>query len=123
MEAALALGDKSSADGFVSSVEAWRPGQVSPFMHAQTERFRARLSPDSSEADGRFKAAAGLFREIGTPFFLACTLLEHGERLVSGGRSNEAKPLLDEAREIFDRLEATPWLERLNRVAPDLART
>jgi hypothetical protein len=40
-------------------------------------------------------------------------LLEHGELLVGEGRDVEAEPLLDEAREIFTELRATPWLERV----------
>ena len=31
---------------------------------------------------------------------------------VAQGRADETEPLLDEAREIFERLGATPWLER-----------
>ena len=52
-------------------------------------------------------------------FWLAVTLLEHGEWLVGGqGRAGDAEPLLAEAHEIFDRLEARPWLERLDAVQP-----
>ena len=40
------------------------------------------------------------------------TWLEHGEWLGEQGRADEAEPLLAEAREIFERLGATPWLER-----------
>jgi hypothetical protein len=40
------------------------------------------------------------------------THLEHAEWLDGQGRSEEAEPLLAEARETFERLEATPWLER-----------
>ena len=123
VEAALALGDSEAAERFLSTVERWQPGQVAPFMRAQTERFRARLSLDGPEAAGGFKVAAGLFREIGTPFYLACTLLEHGEWLVANGRTEEAHPLLEDAREIFERLEAAPWLKRLEQTAPDPART
>jgi hypothetical protein len=63
----------------------------------------------------RFKAAAGLYREIGVPYFLAQTLTNHGEWLVEQGHPDEAGPLLTEAREIFDRLKARPWLERLDK--------
>ena len=101
------------------------PGAVSPFMRAQAERFRARLDAlrgSDDRVDQRFKTAAGLFREIGTPFYLACALLEHGEWLTANGRSDDARPLLDEAREIFERLRATPWLERVAKLEPDLAR-
>jgi hypothetical protein len=59
------------------------------------------------------RAAAGMFRELGMPFPLGATLLERGEWLVGQGRASEAGPLLTEARDIFDRLKAPPWLERL----------
>ena len=59
-------------------------------------------------------APTGLFREIAAPFYLAVTQLEHGEWLTGQGRADEAEPLLAEARETFERLEATPWLERLD---------
>ena len=48
---------------------------------------------------------------------MAVTELEHGEWLVGQGRGDEAEQLLAEAREIFERLEATPWIERANAVA------
>ena len=44
-------------------------------------------------------------------------LLEHGEWLAEGGTADEAEPLLAEAREIFERLGAAPWLERLDALA------
>jgi hypothetical protein len=34
------------------------------------------------------------------------------------GRPDEAEPLLAEARETFERLEARPWLERAAQLAP-----
>ncbi|HEY8724958.1 MAG TPA: hypothetical protein VIL92_14025, partial [Gaiellaceae bacterium] len=61
-------------------------------------RFRARLDGD----EAGYRAAAARFRELEIPFWLAVTLLEHGE-----------EPGLAEAREIFERLEATPWLDRV----------
>jgi hypothetical protein len=56
------------------------------------------------------------------PFDLAKILLEHAELLVATGRSGEARPMLDEAREIFERLEAAPFLERTGRLEPELAK-
>jgi hypothetical protein len=44
-------------------------------------------------------------------------LVEHGEWLAGRGRDDDAEPLLAEAREIFERLRATPWLERATRAA------
>ena len=68
-----------------------------------------------------FKTAAGSFREYGFPFWLAVTQLEHGEWLVAQGSTEEAESHLTEAREIFERLEVRPWLERLDAVAPTRA--
>jgi hypothetical protein len=51
------------------------------------------------------------------PFYLAATRLEYGERLLAQGRGDEARRLLDQARETFEQLGAKPWLERLERTA------
>ena len=51
------------------------------------------------------------------PFWLAVSLLEEAEWLVSLGRSGQARPLLDEAKAIFVSLRALPWLQRLERLA------
>jgi hypothetical protein len=44
------------------------------------------------------------------------TLGRHSVRacLVAQARRDEAEPLLAEAHEIFERLEAKPWLDRLD---------
>jgi hypothetical protein len=61
----------------------------------------------------RLSSAARLYREIETPFDLAQVELEHGEWLSEQSRAEEAEPLLAEAEEIFTRLRARPWLERV----------
>jgi len=63
----------------------------------------------------QFKAAVGLFREMAVPFWMAVALLEYAEWLTDRGREEAAAPLYAEAREVFERLEARPWLERLDR--------
>ena len=67
--------------------------------------FRARINGDAAGYTG----AEEIFRRLGVPFWLAVALLEHG-KLTSDGS------LLAEAREIFQRLEAAPWLDRVNEV-------
>ena len=120
MEAAFALGDIAKVRELLSVIDKLPAGDATSFQRAQRDRFGARLAGVQGEVEGvepGFKFAAGLFREIGTPFWLAETLLEHGEWLVEQARVEEAKPLLDDALEIFDRLKARPWLERLEKVA------
>jgi class 3 adenylate cyclase/tetratricopeptide (TPR) repeat protein len=114
LEAALALGNLDAADEILRTVERFRPGEQRPFLQAQASRFRAALADrrgDGGETDRGYKGATALFREIGFPFYLAVTLLEHAESLRRRG-DPEAEPLLAEAREIFEPLEARPWLER-----------
>ena len=104
IEAALALGERERAVQLLTTIEKLPPGLRPPYLEAQAHRFRARL--DGNEAG--YRAAAAHLRELGIPFWLAVTLLEHGE---------EAG--LAEAREIFERLGATPWLERVSAAASD----
>ena len=111
LEAAFALGESAKIEELLASIDAVPPGTRPPYLEAQAHRFRARLAQDG----GGYEAAAALFRELELPFYLAVTLLEQGESLVGQGQASEAEPLLAEATEIFERLAATPWLERARR--------
>ncbi len=116
VEAALALGDLDKAKELLAVVEAIPAGSSPQFLQAQSSRFRARVAArqgDADEAERRFKRAAGLFRELALLFYLGVTQLEHGEWLAQQVRATEAEPLLAESREIFERLGAKPWLERM----------
>jgi tetratricopeptide (TPR) repeat protein len=120
VDAAFDLDALDKVEQLVATVEALRPGEIAPFMRAQVSRFRARLAAARGEHDGverRFKSAESVFREFGLPFWLAATELEHAEWLAAQARADEAQPLLDEAREIFKRLQATPWVERVELVS------
>jgi tetratricopeptide (TPR) repeat protein len=116
IEAALALGDSRHAEELLASIEAVPPGLRSPYLGAQALRFRARLAASDDAALESFDAAARHFRELSIPFWLAVTQLELGERLIAAGRADDVDPLLAEAGEIFGRLEAAPWLERVTAV-------
>ena len=119
MEAALAGDDLATADEWLSRIEAMKPGEIPPYLRAQALRLRARMAEVEGQRESiepGFKAAAGLFREIGIPFWLAVTLLEHAEWLAREHRIDEVVPLAAEADTIFERLAATPWLERAGRV-------
>jgi class 3 adenylate cyclase/tetratricopeptide (TPR) repeat protein len=115
LESALLLGRLDTVEELVGRIDEIQPGKRPPFLWAQAARFRARVGAARGELDGveqGFKTAEAVFREHGLTFFLAITQLEHGEWLTGQGRADDAEPLLAEAREIFERLEATPWLER-----------
>ena len=118
---ALTLGDLGNVRELLSRLAALQPVARTRYLRAQEARFGARLAACTTESDAvepGFRLATETFRELGMPFWLAVTLLEHGEWLVSEGRAGEADPLLAEAREIFERLGARPWLERVEAVSP-----
>jgi tetratricopeptide (TPR) repeat protein len=106
IEAALALGRQERARELLAKLDAIPPGLQPPYLTAQAHRFRARLDGDPAG----FKAGAESFGELGVPFWRAVALLEHAELL---GGCEEAERLLVEAGEIFERLGAAPWLERV----------
>jgi predicted ATPase/class 3 adenylate cyclase len=112
LEAAFAVGDRAEVERRLEMIEGLRPGERPPLLEAHAHRFRSKLNGD----EAGFRAAAALFRELEMPFWLAVTLLEHGE-------ATGSTPLVDEAREIFERLEATPWLSRCDALAPARAET
>jgi tetratricopeptide (TPR) repeat protein len=119
LDVALSLGRLERVEELVAWIDAIPPGKRPPSLGAQAARSRARLAAERGEherVEQGFKTAAAAFREHGLPFQLAVALLEHGEFLAAQGRRDEAEPLLVEAREIFERLEAPPWLERLDAV-------
>jgi tetratricopeptide (TPR) repeat protein len=120
IEAALAIDDTQQAEALVASIEAIPPGLRAPYLGAQALRFRARLPSSDDAALEGFEAAAKRFGELKIPFWLAVTELEQAERLVSASRGSEAESLLAETREIFEQLEAIPWLERADALARKL---
>ncbi len=123
LEAAFALEDLGKVEELLGVIESLRPGELTPYVQAQGARFGARLAAARKEADrveAGFDAATRQFEELSMPFLRAVTLLEHGEWLVSQGRSTEAEPMFRQARETFAQLKAAPWLERLDRVSPEI---
>ena len=120
VEAALDLGDWGRADQLLGMVRAARPGQVTPWLGARVARLSARVSAAAGEheaVESGFEAAEAGFRDLGTLFDLAVTLTEQAELLVARGRQDRAGPLRAQARQIFERLQARPWLERLGPLA------
>jgi tetratricopeptide (TPR) repeat protein len=121
VEAALRLGRAETVRRLFAKVENLPPGEDSQLLHAHRRRLGARVAAGAGEArkaEQGFKRAAGAFRELAVPFWLGVTLLEHGEWLVAEGRFAEAEPLLAEARDVFERLGAAPYLERADAAAP-----
>jgi hypothetical protein len=116
LEAALTLDELGKADELLATIETLRPGQLTPTLEGQCARFRARLDArrgDHANVESDYQTAVRTFAEHGLVFHHAATQTEYAEWLTGQGRPDEADPLLAEARETFEGLEATPWLERL----------
>jgi predicted ATPase/class 3 adenylate cyclase len=120
IEAALDVPDLDKAEELLAIPESLDPGELTPYFRASTARLRARVDAargNHERVDERFRIAASLFREFGIVFYVAVTQLEHAEWLISQQRADEAEPLLADARETFEQLQATPWLERTTQAA------
>jgi predicted ATPase/class 3 adenylate cyclase len=121
IEAALALGDLDKAEALLTIPESLDPGELTPFLQANTDRLRARLDAargSHERVEEHLRSAAVLFREFGFVFHLAVAELEHAEWLGAQGRTDDAQPLLAEARQAFEQLQATPWRERVAQALP-----
>jgi tetratricopeptide (TPR) repeat protein len=120
VSAALQIADTDAVERLLRTVEDARPGVLPQLTRAHTLRFRARVAAaagDAEQAERLFRGAIGLFRELATPFPMAVTLLEHGEWLTTQGRGGAAaEDGLVEAGDVFARLGAVPWIERLERL-------
>jgi hypothetical protein len=119
LEASLELDDVRKAEELLDLIDHLPPGHSPHYLQAQSLRYHARIAGNAEgpEAERLFKRATGLFRELAMPFYLAASTLEYAEWLIRHGRSGDATPLASEAREVFDRLGARPWLERAENAA------
>jgi class 3 adenylate cyclase/tetratricopeptide (TPR) repeat protein len=114
LEALTALGETAQAEELLATVEQLPVGLRPPALGATARRYRARLAGDLPTAEAHFRGAVAELRRLELPYQLAIVVLEYGQWLVAQGRRDDAQPLLDEARETFERLRATRWLERID---------
>ena len=110
IDSALALGETERAAVLLQQLQAMPAVERRKFVDAHADRLSAKLASTRGEAPaGAFAAAAETFRELSMPYWRAVTLCEAAEAGIADGGS--------EARTIFQRLGAQPWLERLERAA------
>ena len=117
--AALGAGDLSTARAGLQRLAGLPPGLLTPFARGVRDSLEARLRAAEGSTDGvadLFESAAETLRAGGLPFALATSQLAHAEWLAAQDRGEEARAPLEEARAIFERLRARPWLERADRV-------
>jgi tetratricopeptide (TPR) repeat protein len=117
--AANDLQDPSLALPFAALLDAIPPGR----RPRPVELCRARIRANAAAARGEHDTAAEEFalalataRNLGMAALLGPVLVDYGRWLVQTGRTEEAAPLLEEARMLFERMKATRWLERAAQV-------
>jgi len=110
-ECALALGDLTSVEELQTVAAGLSGGEATPYVDAHAARFGARLAAlrdDLAGVEQGYQRAAGLFREMDAPFWLAVTLVERQQLSIDPDSAQVV-----EAEEIFTRLGAKPWLDRI----------
>ena len=115
--ALASLGDADRLEEALREGSRLPAAQRTLFVSTIEQRFTAALHGlrgETDEAETAFSAAEDGYRKLGLPYHVACTQTEHGEVLAGAGRV--AETLLAEARATFERLGATVWLERVDRV-------
>jgi class 3 adenylate cyclase/tetratricopeptide (TPR) repeat protein len=80
--------------------------------------FRAAAAGDEDGAADAFSEALAAARSYGRDAFIAHVLADYGVWLVECGRPDEAGPLLDEARGLFEKMRATRCLQRIDAALP-----
>ncbi len=104
VEGVEAASSSASRERWRSSSSTSRASRPGPGLRTSTRRRSAFGHGWTVIRPGTKLPTAG-FRKLGIPFWLAVTLLERAE--LTGDDES-----LAEAREIFEGLKATPWLER-----------
>ena len=116
--------DHTAALRIAAKVETFSPAIRSRAMESQLHRLRANAAAAAGDADAAadgYGIALANARNLGFAFWLAPILHDYGAWLMSKGRSDDAAPLLAEARELFERMGAVVWLRRLDAIAPAAA--
>ena len=113
-QCAYQLDDAAQLEQLIVRLDGYRPGEIPPVLHAERELTRARLAACTADrATGeQFATAISVMRGRSTPYHLAQGLLDYAEYLASAGRAAEAAPLINEARQIGERLGAGPVVLR-----------
>ena len=125
IDVAVQRGDETRLGRYIGIVEEAGPGNRSPQLRAQQARARARLDSlqggEDAAIDRNYAMCVGILQERGIIFYRAVAQLEWAEWLVAQGRPDQARELVEEARTVFERVGAKPWMARANAVLPDEA--
>ncbi|MEJ3744527.1 LuxR family transcriptional regulator [Actinomycetes bacterium KLBMP 9797] len=112
VEAAFRAGRRECAQEPLARFAAWADEIQLPWADAVLLRCRA-LATEGPAAEEHYRSAVTLHAQGGRPFERARTELAFGEWLRRGRRRAEARPHLRAAQQIFERMAAHPWADRV----------
>ena len=124
LEDLAAAGDLDGLEECLAVADALAPVERTPFVDAVHARFRAQALAgrgEQVEAEQWSERARRAYRSLGFPYYEAIVQAEQAGRLLAEGRAEDAAAPLAEAREVFARLGARPWLERCDELAAGIA--
>jgi class 3 adenylate cyclase/tetratricopeptide (TPR) repeat protein len=120
-DAAAVLDDPAPAAGFADRCDALPASAQTRHLRAMAGRVRAVRAAAAGDEDGAadaFADALAAARSLGRKAPLASVLADYGVWLVECGRHDEAEPLLDEARQLYEHMGAQRWLDRIAAARP-----
>jgi tetratricopeptide (TPR) repeat protein len=122
--AALTSGDEHELERLLGWVRAAPPNGASPLTRAVTEVLAGALASrrgDHAAAGELLDQGVKQLRALGHPFELGWALLERGGAMTRAGNLVEAAESLGDARQIFTRLRAELWIQRVDDVTESSA--
>src|SRR5207302_10772032 len=115
------LQDPSLALPMAALLDAIPPARRTRAVELCLARIRGNVAAEKGEDDTaaeQYALALATARNLGNASLLGPVLVDYGRWLLQTGRTEEAAPLLEEARTLFEPMKATRWLERVAQVLP-----
>jgi class 3 adenylate cyclase/tetratricopeptide (TPR) repeat protein len=125
-EAAVEAGSQRDLSSLAALIDPIPQARKTRRVVAATGRahgLAAAAAGDDTAAADSFAGALAAARNLGSPPVLGPVLVDYGRWLTSCGRLEEAEPLLEEARSLFEPMGAVRWLERIDALLPAPAAT
>ena len=120
VDAALALGQVDRAERLVAQLAGEPRGRVAPLLRGELARGQALLAAardEHEDVEASFRAAIAAFTELGFPFSHARAQADLAGWLIERGRTEDAAPVLEEAKATLEGLRAEPLLRRVRNLS------